>query len=153
MKKILVKFAVIVSAITLFTSCTGLNKSMRETNVRVNLTKSDFELSPQVSGEATATKILGIDFKRLFHKTGASITGGAFAPASPIPSIASIPVIGGLLTDATSGYALYELMKSTPGYDVVFYPTYETKVERPIGIGFLFKITTVKVTARLGKFK
>lgn len=41
-------------------------------------------------------------------------------------------------------------MNANPGYDVVVYPQYETKIERPIGLG-IFKITTVKVTARLGK--
>ncbi|MCS6832046.1 MAG: hypothetical protein NZ521_00590 [Flammeovirgaceae bacterium] len=44
-------------------------------------------------------------------------------------------------------------MKNNPGYDAVFYPQYEVKVVRPVGIGGLLKITTVKVTARLGKFK
>jgi hypothetical protein len=43
-------------------------------------------------------------------------------------------------------------MNSNPGYDVVFYPQYETKVFKPVlGIGFLTKISTVKTTARLGK--
>jgi hypothetical protein len=43
-------------------------------------------------------------------------------------------------------------MSSNPGYDVVFYPQFETKVVKPfLGLGFLTKITTVKTTARLGK--
>jgi hypothetical protein len=57
-------------------------------------------------------------------------------------------------SDKTANYSLYELMTNNPGYDVVFYPQYETKVLKPIlGIGFLTKITTVKTTARLGKLK
>lgn len=43
-------------------------------------------------------------------------------------------------------------MDNNPGYDVIFYPQYETKVVKNIlGLGFLSKITTVKTTARLGK--
>jgi hypothetical protein len=121
---------------------------MRETNTRVNLTKSDFSLSDQVSAEAKSVKVLGIDWGRLFLKK----TGGLEGGDSSAISGANIPVIGNLLSDSTSNYALFELMTSNPGYDVVFYPQYETKVFRPIlGIGFLTKITTVKTTARLGK--
>jgi hypothetical protein len=43
-------------------------------------------------------------------------------------------------------------MNVNPGYDVVFYPQYETKVFKPVvGIGFIVTITSVKTTARLGK--
>ena len=45
-------------------------------------------------------------------------------------------------------------MKANPGYDVVFYPQFETVTKKPvIGIGLFTKITKVKVTARLGKLK
>ena len=141
--------SIVAIAIAIFlTSCTNINRSMREPNTRLNLEKKDFTLSDQVTGEATSTKIFGIDFKRLFLKeSGSHINdnGGA------LPSLASIPVIGGFIVDGTAGYALYDMMQKTPGYDVVLYPQYETKVKRPIGIGFLYKITTVKATARLGK--
>jgi len=135
-------------AITTFSSCTTLNHSMREPNTRVNLNKSDFVLSDQVSAEAKCIKIIGIDFERIFMKKTGNIEGGG---ASNI-SIASIPVVGNLVADKTTSYSLYELMNKNPGYDVVFYPQYETKVIKPIlGIGFITKITTVKTTARLGK--
>lgn len=69
-------------------------------------------------------------------------------------NFANIPVIGSVMFDKTSNYALFELMSKNEGYDVVFYPQYEIKVLKPIlGIGFLTKITTVKTTARLGKLK
>lgn len=134
--------------IATLSSCTTLNHSMREPNTRVNLNKSDFTLSDQVTAEATSTKIIGIDFARLFtEKTGVVQGGGAAAI-----SLASIPVVGNVVADKTANYSLYELMNNNPGYDVVFYPQYETKVLKPIlGIGFLTKITTVKTTARLGK--
>ncbi len=149
-KKIMKKILSIVAIATgiFLTSCTNINKSMREPNTRLNLEKKDFTLSDQVTGEATSTKILGIDFKRLFLKeSGSHINdnGGS------LPSLASIPVIGGFIVDGTAGYALYDMMQKNPGYDVVLYPQYESKVKRPIGIGFFYKITTVKATARLGK--
>jgi hypothetical protein len=68
-------------------------------------------------------------------------------------SLASLPVVGGFVSgDKTVNYSLYEMMNANPGYDVVFYPTYEIKVVKPIiGLGFILKITHVKSTARLGK--
>jgi len=148
MKLKLFKMVMFVAIIAAFSSCTSLNHSMREPNTRVNLNKADFTLSEQVSAEATSTKIIGIDWSRLFMKKTGTIEGG-----SGVISIASIPVVGTLVTDKTANYALYELMINNPGYDVVFYPQYETKVVRPIGLGFIYKITTVKSTARLGKLK
>jgi len=146
-KMFLKSFLVTGIAIATLSSCTTLNHSMREPNTRVNLNKSDFTLSDQVTESATSTTILGIDFARLFTQNTGVVEGGAAAI-----SLASIPVVGKMLSDKTSNYSLYELMKSNPGYDVVFYPQYETKVVKPIfGIGFLTKITTVKTTARLGK--
>jgi hypothetical protein len=148
MKKNNLKSMVLVASILAFASCTTLNHSMREPNTRVNLNKNDFSLSDQVAAEATSTKILGIDFARLFTKRMGNVEGG---PAASI-SIASIPVIGNMTADKTANYSLYNLMNEHPGFDVVFYPQYETKVFKPVlGIGFLTKITTVKTTARLGK--
>ena len=140
-------FAVLAAAA--FSSCTSVNHSMREPNVRVELEKGDFTLSERVTGEAKSTQILFIDFARLFNqKTGTIETGGV-----PI-SLASVPVVGTVLADKTSNYALYEMMSENPGYDVVFYPTYEVTVEKPfLGLGFIVKKTTVKASARLGRLK
>jgi hypothetical protein len=43
------------------------------------------------------------------------------------------------------------MMKANSGYDVIFYPQYETNEVRPNGIGILIKTKTIKATARLGK--
>lgn len=136
-------------SIIFFASCTSMNKTMKEPNSRVEFTKNDFTLSDQVKAEAKCVKVFGIDFKRLFtNKTGALSSG------SQQINSASIPVVGNFITDKTAGYSLYELMNTNPGYDVVFYPQYDTKRIKPVlGIGFLLKITTVKTTARLGKLK
>jgi len=149
MKKVTTVFAVFLFASVFFSSCTTINRTMREPNVRVDLTRNDFTLSDQVSSEAQSVKIIGIDFDRLLKRNTGQVSGGAAGI-----NFANLPVIGNVMADKTSNYALYELMNSNPGYDVIFYPQYEKKVEKPIlGIGFLSKITTVKTTARLGKLK
>lgn len=132
----------------LLTSCTSVHNVMREPNTRLELTKSDFNLSDQVSATASTTRIIGIDFKRIFTKKTGAIDGPNRI------SISSIPVIGNLLVDKTANYALYELMQKNPNYDVVLYPQYETKVVRPfLGIGLIYNKSTVKTTARLGQLK
>jgi hypothetical protein len=121
---------------------------MREPYTAVNFNKSDFSLSDQVTAEAATTKILGIDFARIFTEK----TGEIEFDNSLVISLANIPVVGNYVADKTANYSLYQLMINNPGYDVVFYPQYETKIVKPIfGIGFLTKIIKVKTTARLGK--
>ena len=138
-----------VAIIVAFSNCTTLNHSMREPNTRLNLNKSDFTLSDQVTAEAKSVKIISIDWARIFTRKTGVVEGGAGALAI---SLASIPVIGNYTYDRTANYSLYNLMNGNQGYDVVFYPQYETKVVKPfLGIGFIAKITTVKTTARLGK--
>ena len=145
----MIKMAMLIVVLATFASCTTLNHSMREPNTRVNFTKSDFTLSEQVSAEDKTVKILGIDFERLFKKETGVVDNGA----SSI-SLANMPVVGTVLYDKTSNYALYNLMFTNPGYDVIFYPQYETKISKPVlGLGFIVKITKVKTTARLGKLK
>ncbi len=142
-------FAALLLVAVVFSSCSSLSHEMKQANTLVRFEKGDFELSDQVEGEATSTRILMIDFDRLFSSKKGHARGGESSGFS----LASIPVIGDKLTDPTSNYALYEMMSNNEGYDVVFYPQYETNVKKPIGLGFLYKITTVKAKARLGKLK
>ena len=146
MKKIF-NVIMFVSVIAAFSNCTTYSHGMREPNTRVNLNKSDFSLSDQVTAKAKSVTVLGIDWARFFT----SKTGSVEADASSSISWASIPVIGNVVGDRTANYSLYEMMNANPGYDVVFYPQYETKVLKPLVIGFLVRITNVKTTARLGK--
>jgi hypothetical protein len=147
MKKVINLMGFVLIVLLMATSCTSLNQTMREPTSAVKFTKSDFSLSNQVSAQARTVTVLGIDWARLFSKK----TGDVNAGSSSI-NAASIPVIGNLVSDRTKNYALYNLMNQNEGYDVVFYPQYETKVQKPVlGLGFLTKITTVKTTARLGK--
>ena len=148
MKKIILLLSAVVLTTT---SCTSVSRSMREPNTRLELTKNDFNLSDQVSATASSTKILSIDFARLFKKQTGSIDPDG---SSNLVSASSIPVIGSIVEDKTASYSLYELMSKNPNYDVVLYPQFETKISRPfLGIGFIFKKTTVKTTSRLGQLK
>ncbi len=148
MKKIAIFAAMVMLVLS---SCTTMNRSMRETSTRLELTRNDFNVSEQFTAEAKSTTIIGIDFDRLFLKETGIVEGRSEMYGI---SLASVPVLGNILSDRTSSYALYQLMTEHQGFDVVFYPQYETKVVKPIlGIGFFTKITTVKVTSRLGKFK
>jgi hypothetical protein len=133
-----------IVALTIFTlaNCTLNNRIMREPNMRLNLEKKDFTLSDQVSGEATRVAIFGIDFSRLFLKE----KGSSGSPAGLF--LANIPIIGSSVADKTASYALYEMMKKNPGYDVVIYPQFESTRKRFL---FFYSKTTVKATARLGK--
>lgn len=144
-----VSFTFLLAIILFTTSCATLNKSMKEPNSIVEFEKDDFTLSSQVTGEATQTLIFGIDFARLFNSESANI-----ASSSPfLPSFSSIPVIGSSTifpAKSTESLALYNLMVSNPGYDVIFYPQYEVSEQRPIGFRIV-RIRNVKVTARLGK--
>jgi hypothetical protein len=150
MKKILLSISV---AATLFmTSCTVNSRMMREPNTRLNLVKSDFTISEQFSAEAEQTKILGIDFARLFKREYGSVArdGGAGGATS---LLVSIPVIGGFANPApkaVENFAMFNIMQDHKGYDVVFYPQFETNSFSFLG---LYTKTKVKVTARLAKLK
>lgn len=138
--------AVIVLVTIFVTSCTTLNRTMREPNVRVEFYKNDFIFSNQVIGEARTVRILRIDWARLFGSKEGDVKGNL-----PLVNLANIPVIGTVMVDRTANYALYDMMKKNPGYDVVFYPQYEIMVAKPVlGLGFISQITTAKATARLG---
>lgn len=145
------KFLLLATIIVMATSCTSVHNAMREPNTHLELTKSDFNLSDQVSATASTTRIIGIDFKRLFNVKSASVSNDG---KSPLVNASNIPVIGNFVVDKTASYALYELMKNNPNYDVVLYPQFETKVSRPfLGLGFIYKKSTVKTAARLGQLK
>ena len=119
---------------------------MREPNARLELKKDDFTFSAQVTGEATSTKILGIDFARLFKKDVGSTQGGDVSAGIPIIG----PILQKFIGDKTVSYAMYEMMQKNQGYDVVLYPSIEMQ---KTGIPIFYTTTKAKVTARLGKLK
>ena len=162
MKKIIYFSIFLISG--LFTSCSTSNLAMRQPNNHIEFYKDDFEYSPQVTGEATSVKVFMIDWARLFNGNTGDVSGestseqslnisvGAQLLADPVVSVLSavIPVLGEVSKGRVSNYALYDMMKKNPGYDVVIYPQYETK---RFMIPLINSKTTVKATARLGRIK
>lgn len=133
----------ICAACLMLASCHTYRHSMREPNARVEYHAEDFILSEQVVGEATVTRVIGIDWIRLFGKTQTGST----------PSFGTqIPIIGIAIPDGAN-YALYDLMQKNPGYDVVVYPQVESYRHAPVLGTDIYSKTTYKVTARLGKLK
>ena len=132
MKKSLIILLGVVALIA--SSCSAINQTMREPNVRFDLNSSDYVLSDAVTGEADVTLVFGIDWARLFKSTAGAI---------------SYPVVGAILP-STTNYAIYDLMSKNPGYDFIMYPQVYTKETNVIGIVITRHI---KVTARLGKLK
>lgn len=132
------KMATAVLAAAALTSCTSLQKNMKEANTLVGLQKADFTLSDQVTGSAKEVKILMVDWARLFKKE----KGYTF----------STPLIGTgrtIKTDKAEAYALNDMLSSRiTEYDAVFYPSFE---KERLKILFFYSKTEVTVRARLGK--
>lgn len=129
-------FIAILAVLALATSCSSTLKSLQEPRSHFEFTANDITVSAPVSGEATVTRVLGIDWARLFTSTAGFIESNA-------------SIIGALL-NADEYYALYDLLEKNPGYDFVLYPQTTTKTT---GVQGIFTTTQVKVTARLGKLK
>lgn len=130
-------------AVLFMASCNQYKHSMREPNAYVELYASDFDLSAPVTGEATVTRIIGIDWQHTFGTTEIGETP-AFGTV--------IPFIGATIPTGAN-YALYDLMKKNPGYDVVIYPQVEAHRYAPVLGTDIYSKTTYKVTARMGKLK
>ena len=141
MKKtiLLLSFAVMMGV--MFSSCTLHSKSMKSPAHHVEFVKGDFEYSNQLTGEAVEQRIIGVDWARLFNKK----LGEAIEPAA-----LNLPIIGTLIAKKVNLYALYNVMQENPGYDIIFFPQFETK---KFGFWPFYQETRVKVTTRLGKIK
>ncbi len=165
MKKIALAKILLISLS--LSSCMINRRSMRESNYQLWLNKSDVSYTEQREGVATQSKILGIDFQRLFARKfeyggiGNLPGGGALQSNSSISS-------GSIITDNSGGEAITNIITSTiginsvsvveqfaindlivknPGYDLIMFPQFEVKKKWYI-VG---SKTEVKVKARLAK--
>lgn len=152
---------------TLLVSCSISSRTMKTSPDYLLLNRTDFELSDQVQAQATTTRVLGIDWNRLFRWESAAIgtdlaqsgafPGGGISAAGnenginiAYNAIANLPIIGSIIKGNTASYALSTLMRDTPGYDVILYPQYYRTIK---GFPPFYSKTEVSVTARLGKLK
>lgn len=152
----------------IMSSCSVSSHTMKTPNYHIEFYKNDFNYSKQVTAHATVTKIFCIDWQRLFNWSKASLesdmpsttinmndnndprvnVGYDIFPFAGTLSIPIIPIIGDIGKGKASSYALYNLMKENPGYDVVIYPQYHSEGHF---FPFIYSKETVLVTARLGK--
>lgn len=159
--------AILVCMGGLLTSCSISSRTMKTSPDYLLLNRTDFELSDQVQAQAMTTRVLGIDWNRLFRwelgAIGADLSQENFQPTGGISAvgtdnginivynvIANLPVIGSVIKGNTASYALSTLMRDTPGYDVILYPQYYRTIK---GFPPFYSKTEVSVTARLGKLK
>ena len=130
-------------AVLFMASCNTYHHSMREPDAHIEYYAADFDLSEAVTGEATVTRVLFIDWE---HTFGTEKIGTLPSMGTEIP-VLGVEIVGG------ANYALYDMMKKHPGYDVVIYPQVESYRHAPILGTDLYSTVTYKVTARLGKLK
>ncbi|MFM7106029.1 MAG: hypothetical protein ACKOW8_10955 [Flavobacteriales bacterium] len=116
MKKLFTLLALVTCLSVLFTSCSTYSKSMTEPTNHIQFTHNDYTFSDQVSGEASQTKLFGIDFARLVSEK--------YGQTSRI-GYSSVPIIGSFISNNVVNYALYNIMLDNPGYDIVLYPQYD----------------------------
>ncbi len=148
MRKKFLNFFLAGAVVTLLHSCSSSNMGIARPVVYYEFGRNDMEVSEQKTATAEQTKILGIDFARLFNKETANFNSAGYAGAA---DGLTIPVVGALMDPTTvQNYALYNLISKEPGYDFVVYPRFE---QQSSGIPFIFVTTKSKVTARLGKLK
>lgn len=130
-------------AVLFMSSCHTYHHSMREPNAFIELYSTDFDLSGTVTGEATVVRVIGIDWQ---HTFGTEEIGETPAFGTVVPYFGTVIPTG-------ANYALFDLMKKNPGYDVVIYPQVESYRYAPVLGTDIYSKTTYKVTARLGKLK
>ena len=138
-------------------SCVTSNRTVKQPDTYLQLKRSDFEISDLKTANATTTQILCIDWKRIFNKSKASSNDMLTNDIELWSMYYSAPIFGPIaydyILDKTTDYAMWELMQSNPGYDVIMYPQVERHIKRPIGIGWLYREIDVTVSARLAKIK
>ena len=157
------KLFLLALSVVLFASCSATHKTMKNPDSRIEFNKSDFTVTGQASASASSTRILGIDWENLFEKKKFGDVDQQVSSMTPV-SAASVPIVGGaltnlasggifaLFTDNTAAIATHNLITKNSDNDGVLYPRYQTTTSKPIlGIGFIFKKTQVTVTARLGR--
>jgi hypothetical protein len=139
MKKISILVVVAVMAM-LMGSCMSTQMTVSRSVPEIQLKPENLDITQQMEATAVTVRVFGIDWERLFSSRSAAIRGSVYTP---------VPIV-----DKTDQYAVYSLLKQNEGYDMVLYPQFTTVVRKPfLGLGAIYKVTEVKVTARMAKLK
>jgi hypothetical protein len=171
-------YGIVMLLTSLFCSCTSTRNSMQEGNYALQFHRNDFEFSDVVMGTAKETKVMGVDWKRLFYRKEAVLKGDAQAAQVDgggvlgysngramyygtgnasyygynslfLPAQLALSVIGNLAKSRAEELALYDLVQKNPNFDVVLFPRYDKKTHWWV----LGRTTTVTARARLGQLK
>ena len=163
MKRTIITF---VALATMASSCTVSRNSMREANYQLWLHHEDLELSEQVVGEANQTKVLMVDWKRLFGgnwefgqagglpndpfspQLNGSVTGVAASQVEAVNFVIN-GIIGLNNVSRVEQMAMFDLMRKNPGYDMIIFPQFAARRKWFI-VG---SKTNVTVKARLARMK
>lgn len=123
-------------------SCTSYHRTIADSNSHVEFESKDWTITAPYGAQGEVTRILGVDWARLFKSKTGSIGGaGAF----------SIPIVGSFVMPTSADeYAMYDLLKRYPGYDAIFYPQFKRKTFNFLGI---YVHSTSEVKARLGRLQ
>ena len=139
MKKISIILSVLAMTI-LMGSCMSTQLTLSGSIPEIHLKPEHLEITQPLEATAVTVRVFGIDWERLFNSRSAAIRASVY---TPMP-----------LVDKTDMYAIYSLLKQNEGYDMVLYPQFNTVVRKPfLGLGSIYKVTEVKVTARMAKLK
>lgn len=143
---------------------------MREANYQLWLHHEDLDLSERITGKASQSKFLGVDWQRTFGKgrfefggfgdlphdpTSPNINGAiglnTFAGENEFSAVNVIlnGVIGITSVSRVEQMAMYDLIRQNPGYDLVMFPIFQTNKKWY----FFGSKTEVVCTAKLGKLK
>ena len=145
------KILFFISFYIFISGCTMVNHSIPTSMIYL----SDLNISDEVWGQAKSTKILGIDFQRIFKRNIESANVGLsttsiplFNPAGSI-GIPAIQSIGVTVID-TESLALNDLLNKNKIYDVLISPKFSKTTE---GFWPIYWTETVMVKARIGTIK
>lgn len=145
------KILFFISFYIFISGCTMVNHSIPTSMIYL----SDLNISDEVWGQAKSTKILGIDFQRIFKRNIESANVGLSTTSIPLFSptgsigIPAIQSIGVTVID-TESLALNDLLNKNKIYDVLISPKFSKTTE---GFWPIYWTETVMVKARIGTIK
>lgn len=140
MKKTSFISILLCALLTVCSGCMSTRLNITNTVPLIQLEPEDLEITEQKEAKIISTKVFGIDWKRAFKSHSAEMRGSVYSNIMTL--------------DKSEDYAVYDLLKNNEGYDMVLYPKFDKVVRKPVlGLGFLYKVTEVKVTARMAKLK
>lgn len=140
MKRSILLIFGVTAMLLLCSSCVSTHMSITGSTPQLNIELKDLEVTEPVEATAVSVKLFGVDWGRLLSRNEADVRGSVYT------SLLSL--------DRTENYAVYDLLKKNKGYDIVLYPQFYKVTRKPfLGLGLIYKVTEVKVSARMAKLR